>query len=212
MLFRSHPMQLGRMDFCIMKDEANVSIICECKSTQNLILPMTANACVKAYTNAYAKGLNTSQRSLEWSNVAHPIGQVLNYMISNNHPCGALTSGTRTYFIKIQKPEDTGSIINPGHQAQRSDVPVDRMATRSQANKGNTNNDVDHGTTQRSVWGNHKFASRSKKNHPSKNDNDGWDNEIKVYISDAWFVGEANYLRAWAYMHTLSNLVEPLRG
>jgi hypothetical protein len=34
---------------------------------------------------------------------------------------------------------------------------------------------------------------------------------MKVYISDVWCVGEENYLRAWAYMHTLHESMEPLR-
>ena len=71
--------------------------------------------------------------------------------------------------------------------------------------------------------GNQKVARRNKKNHTNDStqgkttlpvaENDSyfaWDSGMKVYISDAWCVGEANYLRAWAYMHTLHESMRPL--
>ena len=101
-------------------------------------------------------------------------------MVDNEHCYGALTSGTRTYFLKIEFPErtSTSTLIN--------EASVDRVATRSQAKRmriGETTGTPDY-------------------SHNCESDSNG-DDEIKVYISDAWFVGEANYLRAWAYVDSL---------
>jgi hypothetical protein len=79
---------------------------------------------------------STGIPSLEWSNIAHPLGQLIGYMDYNEKRFGALTSGARTYFIYISRKN--------GSQSQQ------------------------------------------------------------LYISDAIFVGQENYLRAWAYVHHLS--------
>jgi hypothetical protein len=68
-----------------------------------------------------------------------------------------------------------------------------------------------------------KASSRSRKNYPHRNDDSApgkkltesqsyfrWDSGMKVYISDAWCVGEENYLRAWAYMYSLHGTMERL--
>ena len=207
------PNCFGRMNFCVMKDETNISIICECKSTHNLLLPMTAAGCKSAYDLAYTDGANTYKGSRNWSNVAHPIGQLVCCMIDNQHRYGALTSGTRTYFLKIQGPEDTCN-----DQAQGSNT--NHITTRSQTKKMKTNdaayNQNSHVESICRTETNKTVAR--KKNHPSTHskiltENDSsfrWDSRMKVYISDAWCVGEANYLRAWAYMHTLHESVEPM--
>ena len=158
----------GKPDFCVMRDDVTVSIICECKSTHNLLLPMTAGDCTSAYNRAYAKGLEKETRSPEWSKVVHPIGQLLCYMVDSKHRYGALTSGTKTYFVTIQGSEGVACSSNniyPGDQVQGREV--SHVTTRNQATISSTSSG------------------------------------IKVYISDAWCVGQANYLRAWAYMHSL---------
>ena len=167
---------IGQTDLCVLNEQGEVTIICESKSTQNLLLPMMAMDCKAAYDAAYAHGLSESERSPAWSNVAHPIGQLLAYMVDNNHRYGALTSATRTYFVKIQVPEDHSS-------ANRHEVTdtVDQVQTT----------DVDHDATP-------KRARRDNSLGNFVNEN-----EDKVFISDAWCVGEANYLRAWAYVHHL---------
>jgi hypothetical protein len=123
----------GNMDFILMKNAEEVSMICETKTTQNLTLPMTAALCVSRYEAAYNEMETHSIRTTHWSNIAHPLGQLLGYMVDNTCRYGALTSATRTYFIYISD--------------------------------GNTGK--------------------------------------KVMITDAWCVGQYNYLRAWAYVHHL---------
>jgi hypothetical protein len=113
---------------------ADIEIIVEIKATHNLALPMTgidvSNAYNDAYNNVYTL---RGGRTTSWSNVCHPIGQLLGYMVENGRRYGALSSGTRTYFLYIS---------GNGQGAQ-------------------------------------------------------------VHISDAWFIGQANFLRAWAYVHAL---------
>jgi hypothetical protein len=124
----------GLVDFCVMKDERNVSIICESKSTHNLQLPITAQSCVEKYNGAYNEmRRNQGVRNTLWSNIDHPVGQLIRYLIDNKRRYGVLTSGTKTYFIC------------------------------------------------------------------AVNDND----DSQIWITDAWFVGQPNYLRAWAYVHSL---------
>jgi hypothetical protein len=125
----------GLVDFTLKNGEGQVTVICESKSTNNLLLPLDAEQCAQKYNEAYNKmyGANDIQEegtySPSWSMVCHPLGQLFGYMLDNKCPFGALTSGTRTYFVSI-----------------------------------------------------------------SGND---------VKISDAWFVGQQDYLRAWAYVHSL---------
>jgi hypothetical protein len=140
---------VGKFDFCVKNDE-KVTIICEAFASHNLLLPMTASDCAAKYIAAFVDvyGLNKSNRSLtrkqtdemreafpiEWSTIAHPLGQLIAYMVDYKKYYGALTSGTRTYFISVNNIDTT---------------------------------------------------------------------ECQVYISDAWFVGQKNNLRAWAYVHQL---------
>jgi predicted Ser/Thr protein kinase len=242
----------GKIDFCVMKDKENISILCVSKSTHDLLLPMTAEACKAAYDRADEPPDNGGdERSTEWHHVAHPIRQLICYMVDNQHHFGALTSGTRTYFLKIQGPEGTtsGSTCRIGnedaadHQWQGDGT--DHVVTSKQAKKLKTNDDVPlnvaqdkhnevHGLeshsrhsaqhcmgnpkagndTNREMTGNQKVATctsdKSHGNVPSESDVlCAFDNEMKVYISDAWCVGEANYLRAWSYMHTLHERTVP---
>ena len=180
---------IGIMDFAITNTDDKVSIICECKSTHNLLLPMTAAECEEAYDTAYYQ---TNPFPKAWSNVAHPIGQLLRYMVDNEHCLGALTSGTRTYFLKIEFPEPTRPPIN--------EVPIDKkvanhVSTRSQAKRRKI------GET---------FGT--PKDYHNRHSHSNIDDEIKVCISDAWFVGEANYLRAWAYVHNLLESMQTWQG
>jgi hypothetical protein len=124
----------GRIDFCLMKDDTSISIICESKSTQNLLLPIEAKLCVEKYNAAFNEMMtNEGSQTTEWSRIGHPLGQLICYMVDNAHRYGALTSGTRTYFICALNDEKSSQIM----------------------------------------------------------------------ITDAWCVGEQNYLRAWAYVHSL---------
>jgi hypothetical protein len=123
----------GRVDFCLMKDDSTISIVCETKSTHNSQLPMEAQLCVEKYNTAYRTMEESMIRTTEWSNTAHPLDQLICYMVDNNRRYGALTSGTRTYFLCARNDEDASEIM----------------------------------------------------------------------MSDAWFVGQENYLRAWAYVHSL---------
>jgi hypothetical protein len=126
---------IGQVDFTLQNGEdqngkKQVTVICESKSTNNLLLPLLAEDCVKKYNEAYdAEDTQATTHPPAWSMVCHPLGQLFGYMLDNARCFGALTSGTRTYFVCI-----SGDVVK---------------------------------------------------------------------ISNAWFVGEKNYLRAWAYMHSL---------
>jgi hypothetical protein len=130
----------GRPDFVLKmppsatgNNSANISVVGESKSTHNLRLPIRAGQIVEKYNVAYQTVVGGRQgRTLEWGNVCHPIAQLLGYMVDNKRRYGALTSGTRTYFVYIS---------------------------------GNCENSI-------------------------------------VHISNAWFVGQVNYVRAWAYIYT----------
>jgi hypothetical protein len=130
----------GKIDFALLKDEKKVSMICETKTTQNLTLPMTAALCVSRYEAAYNEMETHRIRTTQWTNIAHPLGQLLGYLVDNSCRFGALTSGTRTYFCCIANDADTSEDGNTGK---------------------------------------------------------------KVMITDAWYVGQHNYLRAWAYVYSL---------
>jgi hypothetical protein len=130
----------GKIDFALLKDEKKVSMICETKTTQSLTLPMTADLCANSYIAAYNEMTTHRNHTTLWTNIAHPLGQLLGYMVDNTCRFGALTSGTRTYFIYISDDADTSEDGNTGK---------------------------------------------------------------KVFITDAWYVGQHNYLRAWAYVHSL---------
>jgi hypothetical protein len=126
---------IGQVDFTLQNGEdqngkRRVTVICESKSTQNLLLPILAEDCVKKFNEAYdAEDPQATRHPPAWSMVCHPLGHFFGYLQDNQCPFGALTSGTRTYFVSIS---------------------------------GNN-----------------------------------------VKISDAWFVGQQDYLRAWAYVHSL---------
>jgi hypothetical protein len=124
----------GKCDFTLRKKNQNgkyqITVMCESKSTHNLLLPLDAEQCVQKYNEAFNQVfVQRGPRTPAWSMVCHPLGQLFGYMQDNKCPFTALTSGTRTYFISISGED--------------------------------------------------------------------------IKISDAWFVGEKNYLRAWAYMHSL---------
>jgi hypothetical protein len=83
-------------------------------------------------------GENEHFRPLGWSNVGHPVAQILGYMVLNQCRYGALTSASRTYFIHIERDTTSG--------------------------------------------------------------------EERVLISDAWYVGQKDYLRAWAFVYAGSHM------
>lgn len=125
---------VGRPDFCLQSSGEKISVVAECKSTHNLLMPPYAEDIVRKYLSTYDEVITRGPtRTHEWSHIAHPLGQLLGYMCDNKKRYGALTSATRTYFVFI-----SGS------------------------------NDI-----------------------------------IQVNISDAYYVGKINYLRAWAYIHSL---------
>jgi hypothetical protein len=184
----------GDPDFIIKSEDKKISIICECKATHNLLLPMTAVKCKEAYDTAYANTTGSTELKKLWSNVAHPIGQLLWYLIDNKHCYGALTSGTRTYFVKIEVPDHT--ISNDSFDGERKASAVDHIASRNPAEKK-----MKMGKATGVPF------SRDKGDFQNYDNDDG----IRVYISDAWFVGQANYLRAWAYVHNLRESMQPFK-
>lgn len=125
---------------CLSEDDCKTTVVGEFKSSHNLLLPVEATEIVRKYQEAYTAVYNNIQgeeeHPLEWSNICHPLGQLLGYMVDKGCRYGILTSATRTYFLKV---EGTG------------------------------------------------------------------DNAC-VYVADAFFPGEQNYLRAWAYIHSLGQM------
>jgi hypothetical protein len=88
-----------------------ITIIGECKSTRNLLLPITAGALVEKYKSAYNKAVvQRQERTLHWARICHPIGQLLGYMVDNSCRYGALTSATRTYFVKIEGQDEDAMV------------------------------------------------------------------------------------------------------
>jgi hypothetical protein len=189
---------VGSTDFLIKNKNNEISIICECKSTQNLLLPMTADECRIAYDSASDQ---TNSFRKAYSNVANPIGQLLQYMVDNEHCHGALTSGTRTYFLKIQFPEFTDTLIN-----EVDANAAYHMDNRRQAKIMKT---CETNVAYRAKRLKTSAASQISVSCHNRNSNLKGGDEIKVYISDAWFVGEKNYLRAWAYVHNLRETMQP---
>jgi hypothetical protein len=119
-------------------DSNKCSVLCEFKSTHNLPLPMSAVDVCRAYNDAFKSVLQEEERggiaNNAWSRVRHPIGQLLGYMVDSDKRHGILSSGTRSYFLRI---------IQNGQGKET------------------------------------------------------------VQISDAVFVGQKNYLKAWVYIHQL---------
>jgi hypothetical protein len=219
----------GNPDFIIKSENEKISIICECKSTHNLLLPMTAVECKETYDRAYTK---THDFVKAWSNVAHPIGQLLWYLIDNGHCYGALTSGTRTYFFKVEVPDRTNSIDRVdgemkasavGHKASRKPAQKKMKVGKATGAPLISIDSVD-GEMKASAVG-HKASRKPAQKKmkmgkatgapvsSAKGDFQNFDNDdgIRVYISDAWFVGQANYLRAWAYVHNLRESMQPFK-
>ena len=133
----------GEPDFHVLEAGTTESkIIGETKTTHNLLLPMKAQDVATQYNDARAAvdemqaQQESGTRPLGWSHVGHPISQILGYMILNCCRYGALTCGSRTYFLHV-------------HRSTENDLEV-------------------------------------------------------AHISDAWFVGEENYLRAWAFHYASS--------
>eukprot|EP00980_Cylindrotheca_fusiformis_P008187 scaffold1736_cov127-Cylindrotheca_fusiformis.AAC.1 len=133
---------IGKIDFNLIKPivadpkgiatSNEIAVVCESKSTHNLLLPLAATDTVRKYNMAYnAVGRDQNPRTVEWVNICHPLAELVGYMANNKRRYGALTSGSRTYFVRIEK-------------VRRRD---------------------------------------------------------SMQISDVFFVGEENYLRAWAYMY-----------
>jgi hypothetical protein len=97
---------------------------------------VTASKIVEKYQLAYKEVIiERKNRTRHWSNICHPIGQLLGYMVDNSCRYGALTSATRTYFFQI-----TG-----------------------------------HGR------------------------------EATIHVTEPYFPGEQNYIRAWGYVHSLGH-------
>lgn len=125
---------VGRPDFSLKGNKNRLGLVVEGKSTHNLLIPESAGTFIQKYGAVYqAVIVNSGERTVEWGHIAHPFGQLLAYLVDNEHRYGALTSATRTIFVYIS----------------------------------------------------------------------GSGAHIKVNISDPYYIGEANYLRAWAYVFSL---------
>ena len=73
----------------------------ECKSTQNLLLPLGATEIADAYNEGYMTMTTQRFRSATWCHVCHPLAQLFRQMKNNSIRFGVLTSATRTYFVRV---------------------------------------------------------------------------------------------------------------
>jgi hypothetical protein len=111
---------IGNADFIIQETapvtdgefaNSRITIMGEFKSTQNLLLPPNAGALVEKYKSAYNEVVvQRQERTLHWARICHPIGQLLGYMVDNASRYGALTSATRTYFVKIEGQDEDATV------------------------------------------------------------------------------------------------------
>ena len=105
---------VGKADCVFAYDESTTTkptIIVEFKSTQNLLLSGTALEVVNKYKLAYDEVIEQEKkRTIHWSLICHPIGQLLGYMVDSECRYGALTSATRTYFVQIKGNEQEAEV------------------------------------------------------------------------------------------------------
>lgn len=112
---------IGLMDFNLLKNHianANgiaqsheIAVVCESKSTHNLLLPVSTADIVTKYNAAHTAVADEKQdRTTEWSHIGHPLAQLIGYMADNQRRHGVLTSGTRSYFVGI-KGQREGSTV-----------------------------------------------------------------------------------------------------
>ena len=96
----------GKADFTLWvkegkKKKLKLAVIGETKSSHNLLLPIDAKSIVRKYKQAYKRVIENgnAQRTTEWSHIAHPLAQLIGYMVDNKQRYGSLTSATRSYFV-----------------------------------------------------------------------------------------------------------------
>ena len=73
----------------------------ECKSTQNLLLPLGATEIADAYNEGYMNMTTQGFRSATWCHVCRPLAQLFRQLKNNSIRFGVLTSATRTYFVRV---------------------------------------------------------------------------------------------------------------
>jgi hypothetical protein len=98
--------QIGQLDFLLTppQNAGETCMVVDAKSTHSLALPMLATDIVRVHDGRR----NNEQQRARVDRVRKPIGQLLRYMVLNRARIGALTSGTRTYFFRI---EDDGEAV-----------------------------------------------------------------------------------------------------
>ena len=97
----------GKPDFTLWvnsrKGKPILAVVGESKSTHNLLLPNDNRALLSKYRAAYKTVVeNERKQTTEWCHIAHPVAQLLTYMVDNGRRYGALTSATRTYFLFLE--------------------------------------------------------------------------------------------------------------
>jgi len=96
----------GKPDFTVWAGTAEtprLAVVGESNRTHNLLLPNGIKDLVRKYRKAYKAVIQEGNEcTTEWSHIAHPLAQLVGYMVDNKKRYGALTSATRTYFIFLE--------------------------------------------------------------------------------------------------------------
>jgi hypothetical protein len=76
----------------------------ECKSSQNMLIPNEFSSLESVYNAAVSHRMETESpaRPQGWSQLCHPLGQLLAYMVDNGVRFGALCSASKTFFIFLE--------------------------------------------------------------------------------------------------------------
>lgn len=93
----------GYVEHCLVADE-NTIVPIVFKSTHNLLIPTTAAEAIRRYNNASideVKAIN--ERNTAYNNIGNPLAQLIKHMVVAGSRYGVLSSGSRSYFIKVVK-------------------------------------------------------------------------------------------------------------
>jgi hypothetical protein len=89
-------------------DTITVTAVVEIKSSHNMLLPASAQEVAEVYNEHCRTAARTNDISADagrvWSRIGHPVGQTVGYMENKMVKFGAVSSGTRTFFLHLRTP------------------------------------------------------------------------------------------------------------